>query len=85
MNNTDGGSASDLQDTATSPVEDKDADLLANDNNFTGAKGGLEFNQEKDDHVQLPLGGLVGEYCPSIPSGSGCDSKQGHEKEIEDG
>jgi hypothetical protein len=24
-------------------------------------KRGLDFNHEKDDHVQLPLGGLVGD------------------------
>jgi hypothetical protein len=56
MNNTDGGSASDLQDTATSPMKDKDIDLPASDNNLSGAKRGLDFNQEKDD-LTLPLVG----------------------------
>jgi DNA-directed RNA polymerase beta' subunit len=61
MNNADGSGGSDLQDTAISPVKDKDIDLPASENNFSGAKRGLEFNQEKDDLTQPPIGSVVGD------------------------
>jgi hypothetical protein len=61
MNNTDGGSGSDLEDTATSPMKDKDTDLPASDNNLSGAKRGLDFNQEKDDLTLPPIGSVVGD------------------------